>query len=83
MKGNAGKINEQTQKIFLVYFFYEVDVPILLGGDKQRKRVECDELDKGLRQKGLHGHSGKILANIWGARGIDLNDGIKKWLLFP
>ena len=40
-------------------------------------------MDKGQRQKGNHGHKGVILANVWGARGIDVNDGRKKWLLFP
>ena len=52
-----------------------------MGGHKQTRRVEADELDKGLRQKGLHGHRGVIQANIWGARGIDANDGRKKWIL--
>ena len=66
-----------------IVFLNEVEAPIVLGGNRQRNRVEVDELEKGHRQKGQHGHKGIIQGNIWGARGIDVNDGRKKWLVFP
>ena len=70
-------------KNICVYCNFEVDPEIKLGGDGQTNRVETDEMDKGHRQKGIHGHRGVVLANIWAARGIDPRDMRKKWLLMP
>ena len=55
----------------------------MLGGNNGAYRVECDEMEKGRRQKGKYGHKSKVLANIWGARGLDSQHGTKKWILEP
>ena len=61
----------------------EIDDPILLGGNNGAYRVECDEMEKGRKQKGKFGHKSKVLANLWGARGIDSETGKKQWILEP
>ena len=70
-------------KRLIVEVVIEIDEPILLGGNNGKNRVEADEMEKGRRQRGRFGHKGKVLANIWGARGIDSKDGRNKWILEP
>lgn len=60
----------------------EIDLPILMGGNFGNNRVEIDEMEKGYRKKGQHGHSGRILAQIFGVYGLDVH-GNKKWILIP
>lgn len=54
----------------------------MFGGNFGKHRVEVDELEKGYRKKGPHGHCGRILAQIWGAFGTTV-DGEKKKLYIP
>ena len=74
--------SEKQYCLIFKLFHIEIDDPLLFGGNSGKNRVEIDELEKGYRKKGQHGHSGIIQAQIFGIRGINTK-GIKKWLLLP
>ena len=60
----------------------QVDEPIILGGNNFEHRVESDEMRKGRKKKGIHGHSSQYICDAWGAFGHDIN-GKKKLVLEP